>query len=443
MLGDEVARETEDIGRVEAHNRLVRQPVTVIAAQEIVLGHARSTGTERVSILECLGRVLAETVVSPWDIPPLDNSAMDGFAVRRAELVHASPECPVSLEVIEELPAGRIAARAVGPGTAIRIMTGAPIPAGADAVVRMEDTHVEGTRVLVQVAVHPGEHIRRSGEDVRHGEVTLESGCLLTPAAIGMLASLGRAFVQVTQRPRVAVLATGDELVDIGGDRRDGKIIASNLYGLAAQVRECGAIPEVLGIASDTREAIEAGLRQAMACDVILTSGGVSLGDRDLVNEVLHHLGHEMHFWHVAMKPGRPLAFGLLGRSPVFGLPGNPVACMISFEQFVRPALLRMMGHRRLFRSSVQARLQETVHQQPGRTTFTRAVVTRAQDGLVVTTTGTQSSGVLRSMVQANGLLVFPADQAELPAGSSVEVQIIDPGFWMVPESFTTAVGSV
>lgn len=412
----------------------MKQSITVAEAREIILGAIRPLGAEKVAIPESLGRVLAESVGSPWDIPPLDNTAMDGFAVRAADVARASPDHPVTLEVIEDLPAGRIAAGTVTSGTAIRIMTGAPIPAGADAIVRVEDTRAEGTQVLVMAAVPPGEHVRRAGEDVKEGEKVLEPGVILTAAAIGMLSSLGRAFVRVTQRPRVAVLSTGDELVDVDGDRRGGRIIASNTYSLAAQVRECGALPIALGIAPDSREAIEAKLREAMTCDVILSSGGVSVGDYDFIKDVLESLGSEMKFWRVAMKPGHPLAFGLLGGRPAFGLPGNPVSCMVSFEQFVRPALLRMMGHRDLFRPVVRARLRETLRQKPGRTSFVRGIVTRERDGLAVRATGSQSSGVLLSMVRANGLIVFPADRGELREGSEAEVQIIDPAFWQVSE---------
>lgn len=417
----------------------MKQAITVAEAREIILEGVRPTGTEKIPIRESLGRVLAEAVTSRWDIPPLDNSAMDGFAVRAADLVHVSSDHPVALDVIDDLPAGYLAAKAVRSGTAIRIMTGAPMPVGADAVVRMEDARSEGAKVLMVATVQPGEHVRRAGEDVQQGDVVLDAGIVLTPAAIGMLSSLGRAMVQVLQVPRVAVLSTGDELVDIDGDRRDGRIIASNTYSLAAQVQECGAIPVVLGIAADTREAIELKLREAMTCDVILSSGGVSVGDYDFVKEVLRCLGSEMKFWRVAMKPGHPLAFGLLGGRPVFGLPGNPVSCMVSFEQFVRPALLRMMGHRCLFRPIVRARLLETLRQKPGRMTFIRAVVTRERDGFAVAATVSQSSGVLLSMVRANGLLVLPADQAELSEGSLAEVQIIDPTFWQVSEPLFSA----
>ncbi len=412
----------------------MKQSITVAEAREIILAAIRPLGAEKVAIPESLGRVLAETVTSPWDIPPLDNTAMDGYAVRSADVAAASADRLVTLDVIEDLPAGRIAAGTVVSGTAIRIMTGAPMPTGADAVVRVEDIRTQGSKVLVQAAVPSGEHVRRAGEDVREGDKVLEAGSLLTAAAVGMLSSLGRAFVQVTQRPRVAVLSTGDELVDVDGDRRGGRIIASNSYSLAAQVRESGAIPVSLGIAPDSPAAIEAKLREASACDAILSSGGVSVGDYDFIKDVLRGLGSEMQFWRVAMKPGHPLAFGLLAGKPAFGLPGNPVSCMVSFEQFVRPALLKMMGHRDLFRPVVRAHLRETLRQKPGRTSFVRAIVTRESDGLAVRSTGSQSSGVLLSMVRANGLLIFPADRAELPEGSETDVQIIDPAFWQVSE---------
>jgi molybdopterin molybdotransferase len=358
----------------------MKQSITVAEAREVILGAIRPLGTEKVPIPEGLGRVLAETVTSPWDIPPLDNTAMDGFAVRAADVASASSDRPVALEVIEDLPAGRMAANAITAGMALRIMTGAPMPAGADAVVRVEDTRAEGTKVLVMAAVPPGEHVRRAGEDVREGEKVLEAGAVLTAAAVGMLASLGRGFVQVTQRPRVAVLSTGDELVDIDGDRRDGRIIASNTYSLAAQVR-------VRGLPSRSHRAGQPGVieevSEAMSCDVIVSSGGVSVGDYDFIKDVLESLGSEMKFWRVAMKPGHPLAFGLLGGRPAFGLPGNPVSCMVSFEQFVRPALLRMMGHRDLFRPVVRARLANAPAE--ARPSLVHSwIVTRERDGLAV-----------------------------------------------------------
>jgi molybdopterin molybdotransferase len=411
----------------------VKRSVSFEEARNIILGTVRSMGTEKVALSESLGRVVAETAVAPWDIPPLDNSAMDGFAVRAADVSGAGPGRPVVLEVLENLPAGRVGRHALRPGTAVRIMTGAPVPAGADAVVRVEDTEGEGEKVRIRARVKAGKDIRRAAEDVRAGQKVLEAGDFLTPAAVGMLAGLGRASVRVTQRPRVAVLSTGDELVEVDGDRREGKIIATNTYSLSSQVREAGALPIALAIAPDAPEAIASRFREAMSCDVIVSSGGVSVGAYDFVKDVLEGLGSKMKFWRVAMRPGHPLAFGLLQGRPVFGLPGNPVSCMVSFEVFARPALLKMMGRQDLFRPVVRARLAETLRQKPGRLTFVRARVRREASGFSVISTGSQSSGILFSMVRANGLLLFPADRTELPEGSEVEVQIIDPSFWQQP----------
>lgn len=412
----------------------MKQSVSVDEAREIILATVNPLGNEKVSLPEGLGRVLAETVSAPWDVPPLDNSAMDGYAVRAADVAGAAPGNPVRLRVIEDIPAGKLPGQPVRQGTASRIMTGAALPEGADAVVRVEDTEGGGQAVGILAPAEPGLNVRRAGEDVTAGQKVIEAGTPLTAAALGMLASLGRAAIQVTQRPRVAVLSTGDELVDVDGDRSGGRIIASNTYSLAAQVREAGAIPMTLPLAPDSPEIIEARFRDAMSADVILSSGGVSVGDFDFIKEVLGRLGSAMKFWRVAMKPGHPLAFGLLGGKPAFGLPGNPVSCMVAFEQFVRPALLKMMGHRDLHRPVVRARLRETLRQKPGRRTFVRARVTREGGHLWVASAGNQSSGALLSMLRANGLLVFPEDRAELPEGTEVDVQIIDPAFWSVPE---------
>ncbi len=408
----------------------MKESISVDEARAIILDSVVRMGGEKLPITEGLGRILAESIASPWDLPPLDNSAMDGFAIRAVDVGRATLAQPASLEVIDELPAGRLPTTSLRPGTAIRIMTGAATPEGADAVVRVEDTRSEGATVLIKSAVQPGENVRRAGEDVRRGEEVLAAGAALTPAAIAMAASVGRSFVRVVQRPRVAILSTGDELVEVDGSRKHGRIVASNLYALEALVRECGAFPLSLGVAADREEAIEASLREALIADAIITTGGVSVGDYDWVKGVLARLGTEMKFWRVAMKPGHPLAFGALGGKPVFGLPGNPVSCMISFEQFVRPALLRMMGHRHLRRPSVPALLQETLHQRPGRTSFLRALVSRDGEAFRVRLAGNQSSGALLPMVRANGLLVFPAHLSELREGDLTQVEIIDPSFW-------------
>jgi molybdopterin molybdotransferase len=400
--------------------------ITVEEALNKILSHIQLLGSEKVSILEALGRVIAEDIYANRDIPPLDNSGMDGYAVRSEDIRDADQNHPVRSEVIEDLPAGFISTRTVGRGEAIRIMTGAPIPRGADTIIPVEYTKKEDSFVAIFKAVSPGENIRRAGEDVKKGERVISSGDLIRPAEVGMLASLGRSFVSVYQRPMVAILCTGEELVDVDGDLDKGKIVSSNSYALAAQVKDCGAIPVQLGIAKDRKEEIKEKLLQGLRADVLISSAGISVGDYDFVKEVLNDLGMEMVFWKVAMKPGKPLAFGTIKEKPVFGLPGNPVSSMVSFEQFVRPSLLKMMGHHQIFRPIIEAILKEDIHKEPGSRHFVRAAVIFERDHYFVTITGAQGSGILRSMVKANGLVVIPEDREIVRAGEKVKVQLID-----------------
>jgi molybdopterin molybdotransferase len=403
--------------------------ISVEEALSIILSQIREMGTERVDIASSLGRVIAEDVYSKRNNPPWDNSAMDGYAVRYEDIKGATRENPSALKVIEDLPAGYVAKSPVNRGEAIRIMTGAPIPKGADTVVMVEDTEKEGERVRVFRETPLGENIRRAGEDIKSGELVVPKGTPIRPAEVGIMATCGRAFVSVYQRPRVAVVSTGDELVDVDEDVTEGKIVTSNSYTLSSMAAECGANAFQLGIAKDTREALKEKLLQAINADVIVTSGGVSVGDFDFVKDVLRELGSEMKFWKVAMKPGKPLAFGTIGGKPAFGLPGNPVSCMVCFEQFVRPSLLKMMGHERIYRPVIQAVLKEDIKKKPGRKHFIRSSV-RFEDGrYTVTTTGDQGSGILKSMVAANGLLIFPEELSTLRAGDTVKVQIIDRSF--------------
>ena len=402
---------------------------TVDEALDKILSHIHPLGFEKVSVLDSLGRVAGEDIHARRDIPPFDNSAMDGYAIRSQDVEKASSNHPVRLEVIEDLPAGSISTKKLQKGKAIRIMTGAPVPKEADAVIPVEDTKKENGSALILRAATPGENIRRSGEDVKKADRVISNGDMIRPAEVGMLVSVGRSFVSVYQRPLVSILCTGDELVDVDGDLDEVKIISSNSYTLGAQVKDCGAIPLQLGIARDRKEEIEEKLRQGIRADVIISSAGVSVGDYDFVKDVMKQLGMEMVFWKVAMRPGQPLAFGTIGGKPVFGLPGNPVSSMISFEQFVRPSLLKTMGLRKLFRPVVEAVLKEDIKKMAGRRYFIRGSVSFEKDQYLVSTTGEQGSGILRSMVKANGLIVIPEEQERVRAGEKVKVQLLDRNF--------------
>jgi len=406
----------------------VREGLSVSEAQAIVLEAASPLGAETVPCADGLGRALAEPVVSGRTLPPEDNSAMDGYAVRAADV--ARP--PATLSVVFEVPAGGHAPRPLEPGEAARILTGAPVPLGADAVVRQEDTERDGDRVRVLVAPAPGEHVRAAGEDVERGETVLEAGARLGPAQLGMLASLGRTSVAVRRRPQVALLSGGDELVEPDGDVSGGRIVSSNSYTLAAACREIGAEPHYLGIARDEPADIERRLRAGLRCDALVSSAGVSVGDHDHVRGVLEKLGCRLLFWGVKMKPGYPFVFGRFddGAGPlVFGLPGNPVSALVTFEQLVRPALLALAGHRALHRPRITATLGETLTKKAGRLHFVRVRLEREGHEVVARTTGNQSSGVLRSMTEAQGLLIFPAEATRLAEGEPAQVQVLDPDF--------------
>ncbi len=383
-------------------------------------------GREKDSILDSIGRVIGENVYANRNIPPRDNSAMDGYAVRWEDTRGATTSKPVILKVIEDIPAGTIPGKSIGTGESSRIMTGAPIPDGANAIVRVEDTEKDGQRVKVFVKAKEGQDIRPAGEDVREGELVISQGNVIRPAEIGMLAALGRSFISVYQRPLIAVVATGDELVDIDENPTTWQIISSNSYSIAAQIIDCGAVPLQIGIARDKRDDLVAKFQAALRADIIVSSGGVSVGDYDLVKDVMKEVGNQMKFWQVAMRPGKPLAFGSMNGIPVFGLPGNPVSSMVSFEQFVRPSILKMMGHKNLFRRIVRATLRDDITKKKGTRHFIRALVDYENGRYFATTTGEQGSGILKSMVMANGLIILPESAASVKKGEEVSIQLID-----------------
>ncbi|MCX6009329.1 MAG: molybdopterin molybdotransferase MoeA [Chloroflexi bacterium] len=393
---------------------------------------------EEKPLLDCLGQVLAEDVYAPFDVPPQDNSAMDGYAVQAKSIVGASYEHPKVLRVVGEVAAGCITELKVEPGTAVRIMTGAFVPKGADVVVPFEDTDevdrkqrsVSEAEIGIRVGLPEASNIRRGGEDIAKGELAVKQGTLLCPAEIGVLASLGKAIVSVIRRPVVGILATGNEVLEINQPLLPGKIYNSNSYSLAAQVLRYGGIPKLLGIAPDDVEQLAIAVRHGLDCDMLVTSGGVSLGDYDVVKQVLAAEGN-VSFWTVRMKPGKPLAFGMFKRDdgkkiPHLGLPGNPVSSMITFEVFARPAILRMMGRSNLAGPNITAIMEDPVENNDGRRIFARVVVSRRDGKYFARLTGPQGSGILTSMAKANGLAVIPESTKEVKPGGTVEVMMFD-----------------
>jgi molybdopterin molybdotransferase len=409
--------------------------ISVEKALNTILVNFRPLGLEKINILEARKRVIGEDIFAPHNIPSADNSAMDGYAVRHIDTKGATQDKPLQLKIIEDIPAGKVALKKIKKGEAARIMTGAVIPEGADSVIRQEDTKKNGKTVVIYTSAEKGTNIRFAGEDVQKGELVVNKGSALRPADIGMLAALGKAFISVYQKPRVAIMSTGDELVDIETDPPLGKIINSNSYSLAAQVLECGGIPIMLGISKDKKIDLQKKFKTALHADVIISSGGVSVGDFDFVKNVMGEIGNAMHFWQVAMRPGKPLAFGTIEGIPLFGLPGNPVSAMVSFEQFVRPSLLKMQGHKKIFRQTAKAVCDQEVQKSAGFKHFIRAVVKKEKDQYIASTTGAQGSGILKSMVIANALIVMGENETRIKKGSQVIIQLLDDSLFQT-ESF-------
>jgi len=383
-----------------------------------ILAEARVQPALRIPLDDALGHVLAHDVTSPVAIPAHTNSAMDGYACRAVDV---RGKAPVTLRVVEQIPAGKMPERRIGAGECARIFTGAPLPEGADGVVRQEDTDLGAEVVTVLKDRDAGMNFRRAGEDLAKGALALPAGTFLGPAELGVLASVAVGSPMVVRRPRVGILASGDEIVDV--DQPDAiisgkKIASSNTHTLIALVRLAGGEPVPLGIAKDTAASMREHLERAADCDLLVTSAGISVGEHDFVKPVLEEMGAEIRFWKLRMRPGAPVGFGMLRDVPWIGLPGNPVSTMVTFELFVRPAIRRMAGHAHPFRRSVPVRLGEPIKLGPKLQHFLRAVVSEGGEARL---TGPQGSGILTSMVKANALLVIPEGQHETPAGAVVQ----------------------
>ncbi|MDO9557298.1 MAG: molybdopterin molybdotransferase MoeA [Coriobacteriia bacterium] len=399
--------------------------ITVEQAREAVLARIKRLPAVEVDILDTLGRVLAADISSDIDIAPFDNSAMDGYAVRAADVAGASEESPVVLDVVEHVAAGSFPVETVGAGQATRIMTGAPMPQGADAVVMVERTEAleagggAGGTAAIKAPVAVGENVRLRAEDVRTGDIVLSADEVVSAAAIGLMAAMGRPKASVYRRPRVAIVATGDELVGIDEYPGPGKIRNSNSYSLAAQVLAAGGEPHILPVARDNEADTRAILSRAPEFDLMVSTGGVSMGDFDVVKDVLEDIG-VMDFWKVAMRPGAPQTYGTIGGTPFFGLPGNPTSTTVGFELFVRPAMRKMAGYGALERPTVQAVLTHDVKKKSDRRYFLRGRLTRTDDGYSVALSGSQSSAMLTSMHRANCLVSLAEGESFFSAGSIV-----------------------
>lgn len=406
--------------------------LTVAEARARILEIFSPLPTERVPLENAAGHVLAEAIVSTENLPPFANSSMDGFAVRVAEVSSATLEVPVTLPVSGDIPAGSLDVKPLKPGTAMRIMTGAPLPEGAEAVVPVEETDVKRDSNALPAAVKifkaAGWHanFRPAGQDVQAGQLVMAQGTLLRPAAIGILAALGHAQVQVYAQPVVALLSSGDELVPVTATPRPGQIRDSNSYSLAAAIEQYGGRVVRLGVAQDTLEDVRAKLAQAEASGAhfILSSAGVSVGAYDFVKEAVEAAG-ALAFWKVKMRPGKPLAVGRVGQLPFIGLPGNPVSALVGMEVFVRPVLLKLSGRTTPERFTVMAALSEPF-ESDGRETYLRVTLERQGEGFIAHSTGQQGSNIITSLVRADGLMIIPEGTTIVPAGAQLSVWVLD-----------------
>ena len=428
---------TENSMHHHGHGHIHEDMLSVEEALTQIISCFATLEPEEKSILECLGQILAEDVTSPLDLPPLSNSGMDGYAVIWDDIAHSSHLNPTRLDVIGIVPAGQVSSQTVTTGSAIRIMTGAPVPNGADTVIPFEETDEVERRnaghglddININTNLPKGSNIRPAGEDVKQNELVLKSGTLIRPSEISVLASLGLPTVKVIRRPLVSILATGDELVQVDGNLIPGKIYDSNSAGIAASILSAGGIPRILGIAQDTVESLNNKLEGIKGSDLVITSAGVSKGDYDVVKDVLNDKGN-INFWSVRMRPAKPLAFGHLNYEDVFipmlGLPGNPVSALVAFEMFARPAIRQMLGLTTLERPVVEGILTNPIFNSDQRRVYARVEVTKNNGTYYASPTGPQGSNILTSMSKANGLAICPDDEPTRSAGDKVNIIMLD-----------------
>jgi molybdopterin molybdotransferase len=400
--------------------------IKVEEAQKLILKEVKICKIEKVKIIDSLGYVLAENIYSPFDIPNFDNSAMDGFAIKSEETKFATLKNPAILKIVGDLPAGEIFRKTLKKKEAVKIMTGAILPKGADAVVKVEDVKVENGKVKIFNFIKKFENVRFKGEDLKKGELILKKGTIISPSVTGILARIGKSIVKVIGKPKVGIFSTGNELLEVGEKLKLGKIYNSNSYSLISQVKNCGAIPLYFGISPDREDLLKNKFEEVSEkSDVIITSGGVSVGEYDLVKNVLEKIG-KIDFWSIAQRPGKPMAFGKIKNKIVFGLPGNPVSSMITFEEYVRPALLKMMGKTKLFREEKEAILEENLEKKKGFRYFLRGIFREENGTLYVKTTGPQGSGILKSFLLANCIIILPEELEKIKKGEKVKIQILD-----------------
>ncbi len=396
-------------------------PISFYEARQKILDSVPLLNIEKVPLLDAAGRAIATDIIADQPLPAFDNSAMDGYAVRAEECVVG-----INLPVAGYLPAGKTSAYSVKPGTVVKIMTGAPIPPGANAVIPFENCKAEQDHITILQTVKKGDHIRWTGEDIRPGEQIIPAGTLLRPAEVSLLASFRRPSIPVHRRVRVAILATGDELQEIDEPHFSSGIVNSNSWALAAAVREIGATPLVLGIARDNLSSLREKIKAGLQADVLMTSAGVSAGDRDLVREVLKEFAIKEIFWKIKIKPGHPTAFGMHNDTPVFSLPGNPVSTLLTFEEFVRPALLKMMGHHTILRTLHRATLSEPIKKKAGRLQILRVAIQINQEGkMMVRSAGDQNTGILRTLVDAQGIALLAAERDFFAAGEQIDIHLL------------------